>query len=284
MISFREPNQYVGFEGALSELSVLTGKDNLQHICSNGSTTSFHIDRLRFDRLLEESNNLEKARLRATACSKAASWLQVTPRISQTLDLTPPQLCVLCRLWLGLAIFPPNHKCGRCYSDTELLGFHALTCQYGGHRGLRHDDIRDVINEAAQSARWHVGLEVRGLLTDVKERPADILIYGDPPEVINFAATHLQQVAYVDIASASGGAAAAAYANNRKDPTDGAVNNSIAHNMPNLLEFFSYTIIEQGFENISVRKRREAYWMGQLMADCPLGLTQGMSLVWRDIT
>ncbi|KAI0981116.1 hypothetical protein GJ496_008751 [Pomphorhynchus laevis] len=28
-ISSREPNQYVGFEGALSELSVLTGKDNL---------------------------------------------------------------------------------------------------------------------------------------------------------------------------------------------------------------------------------------------------------------
>ncbi|KAI0979762.1 hypothetical protein GJ496_010290 [Pomphorhynchus laevis] len=55
-ISSREPNQYVGFEGALSELSVLTGKDNLQHICSDGSTTSFHIDRLRFDRLLEESN------------------------------------------------------------------------------------------------------------------------------------------------------------------------------------------------------------------------------------
>ncbi|KAI0989621.1 hypothetical protein GJ496_009596 [Pomphorhynchus laevis] len=74
-ISYREPNQYVGFEGALSELSVLTGKDNLQHICSDGSTTSFHIDRLRFDRLLEESNNLDKARLRATACSKAASWL-----------------------------------------------------------------------------------------------------------------------------------------------------------------------------------------------------------------
>ncbi|KAI0982420.1 hypothetical protein GJ496_006601 [Pomphorhynchus laevis] len=89
-ISSREPNQYVGFEGALSELSVLTGKDNIQHICSDGSTTSFHIDRLRFDRLLEESNNLDKARLRATACSKAASWLQVTLNISQALDLTPP--------------------------------------------------------------------------------------------------------------------------------------------------------------------------------------------------
>ncbi|KAI0986183.1 hypothetical protein GJ496_002084 [Pomphorhynchus laevis] len=60
-ISSREPNQYVGFEEALSELSVLTGKDNLQHICSDGSTTSFHIDRLGFDRLLEESNNLDKA-------------------------------------------------------------------------------------------------------------------------------------------------------------------------------------------------------------------------------
>ncbi|KAI0985868.1 hypothetical protein GJ496_006810 [Pomphorhynchus laevis] len=69
-ISSREPNQYVRFEGALSDFSVLTGKDNLQHICSDDSTTSFHIDRLRFDRLLEESNNLDKARLRATASSK----------------------------------------------------------------------------------------------------------------------------------------------------------------------------------------------------------------------
>ncbi|KAI0984812.1 hypothetical protein GJ496_001579 [Pomphorhynchus laevis] len=98
--------------GALSELSVLTGNDNLQHICSDSSTTSFHIDRLRFDRLLEESNNLDKARLRATALSKAASCIQVTPSINQALDLTPPQFCVLCRMWFGLAIFPPNHKCG----------------------------------------------------------------------------------------------------------------------------------------------------------------------------
>ncbi|KAI0985245.1 hypothetical protein GJ496_002288 [Pomphorhynchus laevis] len=143
-ISSREPNQYVGFEGALSELSVLTGKDNLQHICSDDSTTSFHIDRLRFDRLLEESNNLDKARLRATACSKAATWLQVTLIISQVLDLTPTQFCVFCRMWLGLAIFPPNHKCGRCYSDTDLLGFHALTCQYGGHRGFRYSSAFDI--------------------------------------------------------------------------------------------------------------------------------------------
>ncbi|KAI0979455.1 hypothetical protein GJ496_003586 [Pomphorhynchus laevis] len=125
----------------MSELSVLSGKDNLQHIFSDGSTTSFHIDRLRFDCLLEESNNLDKARLRATACSIAASWLQVTPSISQALDLTPPQFRVLCRMWLGLAIFPPNHKCGRCNSDIDLMVFHAITCQYGGHRGLRHDMI-----------------------------------------------------------------------------------------------------------------------------------------------
>ncbi|KAI0979499.1 hypothetical protein GJ496_007829 [Pomphorhynchus laevis] len=130
----------------------LTGKDNLQHICFDGSTTTFHIDRLRFDRLLVESNNLDKARLRTTDCPKAASWLQITPSISQALNLTPPQFCVLCCMWLGLAILPPNHKCGRCYFDTDLLGFHALTCQYGGHRGLRHDGIRDVIYEAAQFA------------------------------------------------------------------------------------------------------------------------------------
>lgn len=66
--------------------------------------------------------------------------------------------------------------------------------------------------------------------------------------------------------------------------TDGAVNHALAHQCPATQELYSYAIIECGFDVDAKRKRMEIFWISQLMADQPYGLTQCPQMLWRYVT
>jgi hypothetical protein len=147
----------------------------------------------------------------------AAAWLTVIPNKGLRLAFTPPEFVVLVRWWLGLDVYRHDHQCPLCHNACDAHGYHALTCRWGGHIGVRHDAVRDVVFHAAQAAALRVGKEVKDIITGLRERPADILFRTSPPEAVDFAITHCQQPSVVEQAARETGYAAATYATAVKD-------------------------------------------------------------------
>lgn len=203
---------FPSFDSCCSDLLPAYNIPTSDGVLLHESRLSSIVDNTTHKSMLDRLNQFDRARCLAVAQPHASAWLHVIPSEASRSAFPPSQFCALVRLWLGIPLTPSSYRCSRCYRHGDRYGLHALTCQFGGFGGVRHDAIRDVFFRAAQRARMHVGLETRHLLPDLQERPADILLYRDPPEAVDFAVTNPLQPAYVARAATIGGSAAHAYA------------------------------------------------------------------------
>ena len=77
---------------------------------------------------------------------------------------------------LGIQIYSAEGPCPSCSAPSDQMGDHALGCAKHGDRIARHDQLRDVIFEAAASASLAPAREERHLLPGSAARPGDVMI------------------------------------------------------------------------------------------------------------
>ena len=77
---------------------------------------------------------------------------------------------------LGVPVFSSAGQCPACSRHSDALGDHAISCGYQGERIARHDGLRYVLWQAAQTGCLGPTREDRALLPGTDARPADVLI------------------------------------------------------------------------------------------------------------
>ena len=68
------------------------------------------------------------------------------------------------------------YSCPECHGAADQFGDHQVGCGGNADRISRHNAIRDVIFDAAQSAALAPTREAPGVVADSRSRPADILL------------------------------------------------------------------------------------------------------------
>ena len=118
----------------------------------------------------------EIARLKSLGLPHAGDWLSVTPQSALGLHLRPPEFVPALKYRLGLPIYSSEGPCPACSAPSDCMGDHALGCAKRGDRIARHDQLRDVLFEAASSASLAPVREEAHLLPGSAARPGDVLI------------------------------------------------------------------------------------------------------------
>ena len=131
---------------------------------------------LLFNHLIEEGEVREIARLKSLTLPRAGDWLSVVPMPSLGLHLRPPEFTTSLKYRLGVPVFTTEGTCPSCQAPSDHMGDHALGCAKHGERIARHDQLRDVLFEAAASAALGPVREERHLLPGSAARPGDVLI------------------------------------------------------------------------------------------------------------
>jgi hypothetical protein len=86
------------------------------------------------------------------------------------------RLCMV--YWLGLRMSGRASRCPLCVGEraADPLGDHQVGCGGNGDRIHRHDNLRDTLFSAAQSAALAPRKEVPSLIPRSSSRPADIFL------------------------------------------------------------------------------------------------------------
>lgn len=124
---------------------------------------------------MNESNQLDRARLLAAAAPHTGAWLSAIPVACLGLLLPDDAVRVGVALRLGCAIQIP-HKCC-CGSMTDELGHHNLSCRFNAGRFPRHAALNDIVYRGLASAGIAAVLEPRGLDRGDGRRPDGITIF-----------------------------------------------------------------------------------------------------------
>ena len=106
----------------------------------------------------------------------AGDWLSVVPQTTLGLHLRPPEFVPALKYRLGLPIYSSEGPCPACSAPSDCYGDHALGCAKRGDRIARHNQLRDVVFEAAASASLGPAREEAHLLPGTAARPGDVLI------------------------------------------------------------------------------------------------------------
>ena len=160
-------------------------------------------------RLLEEADQLSRARLLASAGRESGLWLHALPVPTLGTLLDAESFRVAIALRVGAEICEP-HVC-RCGQRVDSRGLHGLSCRYSAGRHPRHAALNDVIRRALISAGIPSVLEPLGVDRGDGKRPDGISVFPftdgrclcwDATCVDTYAATHL-----IDSALSPGSAA-----------------------------------------------------------------------------
>ena len=100
----------------------------------------------------------------------------MVPQPALGLHLRAPEFVPALKYRLGLPIYSAEGPCPACSAPSDRMGDHALGCAKFGDRIARHDQLRDVLFEAAASAALAPVREERYLLPGTAARPGDVLI------------------------------------------------------------------------------------------------------------
>ena len=153
-------------------------------------------------RLLENANQVDRARLLAASSPHTAAWSQVVPVANLGLLLDSETIRVAVCLRLGIPVSEP-HRC-RCGKAFDSLGHHALSCKFNSGRLARHANLNDVVKRALAAANMPSWLEPVGLDRSDGRRPDGLTAFPfsggrslcwDSTCVDTFAATHLMDCA-----------------------------------------------------------------------------------------
>ena len=106
----------------------------------------------------------------------AGDWLSALPSPNLGLDFLGPEFQTCLRYWLGIPLTDSGLDCPICLRPSDPFGDHAVACGGNGDRITRHNNLRDVIYSAAQSAALSPCREVPSLVPGSVSRPADVFI------------------------------------------------------------------------------------------------------------
>ena len=153
-------------------------------------------------KLLDEADQISRARLLAAAKRESGLWLQALPTPTLGTLLDPETFRVAIALRVGSDVCVP-HTC-RCGRLMDAKGIHGLSCKYSAGRHPRHAALNDVVRRALKSAGIPSILEPVGIDRGDGKRPDGISVFPfsngkclcwDATCVDTFAETHVNSSA-----------------------------------------------------------------------------------------
>ena len=103
---------------------------------------------LALENLLQDADQVSRARLLAASQKESGLWLHAIPVPSLGTQLDPETLRIAVALRIGAKVCEP-HKC-RCGGQMDALGLHGLSCRYSAGRHPRHAALNDAVQRALQ--------------------------------------------------------------------------------------------------------------------------------------
>ena len=122
------------------------------HALGAQKALSARVEKAVFDKLFKDASKYEKARLNSVAGKDAGLCWNAVPSVIFRLDIPSALFRTLVKWWLGLPVLRGGQKCPECGDDSDDLGYHCMTCRYGGRLGVRHNAVCTVIFFAARAA------------------------------------------------------------------------------------------------------------------------------------
>ena len=119
---------------------------------------------LLLQKITEEGEVREIARMASLGLPHASSWLSVVPSPSLGLHLRAAEFIPVLKYRLGIPVYTCDGPCPACSLPSDKMGDHSLGCARTGDRIARHNMLRDVLFEAAASADLGPSKEERHLL------------------------------------------------------------------------------------------------------------------------
>ena len=173
------------------------------------NTLSIAIDEAVYQHLLSTAPSI---RARALALSSslphAGDWLNGIPSAVLGLHLQDKEFRCCLRYWLGMPLHSSPYSCPECLGTADPFGDHQVGCGGNGDRITRHNAIRDVVFNAAQSAALAPSKEMPNLIPDSLSRPADVFLptwsQGRSAAVDIHVISPLQQLTLGEAASTPG--------------------------------------------------------------------------------
>ena len=127
-------------------------------------------------RISEEGEVREIARLASLGLPHAGSWLSVVPSPALGLHLRPAEFIPVVKYRLGVPVYSSAGLCPACSCPSDRMGDHSLGCGKTSDRIARHNMLRDVLFETAASADLAPSREEKYLLPGTVARPGDVTI------------------------------------------------------------------------------------------------------------
>jgi len=175
-------------------------------------TISKKLDKAKLEAVLTSSSTSValKAHLNLVAMDGAGAWLHAPPVDELGTKMGAELFRVAVQRRLRMPILDRPSACPCCGSGLDIFMDHALVCQCGGDRTLRHNAIRDLVYKEAARAGLRPEKEKQGLLPPRPDaerlrgepcqsdrRPADVWLLGwqGSPTALDFAATSGLQAA-----------------------------------------------------------------------------------------
>ncbi|KAI0979135.1 hypothetical protein GJ496_010262 [Pomphorhynchus laevis] len=154
----------LGFDSSFSDLLLTSKVQSSDADILSQSRLSSIVNNSTYENLEVRLNEFDRAMCLAIAHPHASVWLHLIHNKASRAAFTLPQFFALIRMWLGILLTPSAYRCSRCCCHGVSYELHALTCQFGGFGGFRHDAIRDEFFRSALRATTYMGLETRHLL------------------------------------------------------------------------------------------------------------------------
>ena len=140
---------------------------------------SVSIDEAVYDHLISTApDTRSRALILSSSLPHAGDWLNVIPSAALGLRIHHQEFRYSLKYWLGVPLYGNTYQCPECGRNADTMGDHQVGCGGNGDRIARHNNIRDVLYNAAQSAALVPRKEALGVVPNSSARPADILLHN----------------------------------------------------------------------------------------------------------
>ena len=127
------------------------------------------------EKLLNETNQVSRARVLAASCKETGLWLHAIPIPALGTLFDPETLRIAVALRVGANVCEP-HPC-RCGQNMDELGLHGLSCKFSAGRFPRHAALNDVMKRSLQRAGLPSVLEPLGMDRGDGKRPDGVTVF-----------------------------------------------------------------------------------------------------------
>jgi hypothetical protein len=149
----------------------------LKHFTNIQRALSSYEHEKTFKHLFEKGSTRDKARLNACTMRHSGDWLTAVPSSYHGTVMAPREFRTAAWYRLGMQVYADVRQCPVCRNGfLDALGDHAVTCAGTGDRTGRHNAMRDLVFTLATRAGYAAQTEVKHLLDNTGEKPADVYL------------------------------------------------------------------------------------------------------------